>query len=141
MGGVLATSNTGRKAVGLQHMTSRAFHGPRFELLVASDALLMERIGPFWKVLVIAFGLMAVATGLDVFNFAHFQCMVTIGAGNTIAVCRPMGFMIEQNFSSGAFEHDPDRVVWDFGRKGGIAKNTDNQKNDCQPVCPLQPLI
>jgi hypothetical protein len=94
---------------------------------MASNALLMECIRPFWKILVIAFGLMAVPAGLDIFNFAHLHGMVAIGTGYPIAVHALMGVMIKKNFSSGALKHDPDRVVRDFGREGGITKNAYNQ--------------
>ena len=66
---------------------------------------------------------------------------MAVGTRDAVAARDHMGLMIEKNFSSGAFEHDPDRIVRDFGRKGGIAENAYNQQDDCQPVCQLQLLF
>jgi hypothetical protein len=127
MGDGLVSITIVRMVIGLQHMTPGTFHGTGFKFLVTSDTLLMEGIGSFGNIFIIAFKLVAIATRFDTFNFTHFHRMMTVSASDTIAVYRCMGLMIEKNFASGAFEHDPNRVVRDFGGKSSIAENTNNQ--------------
>ena len=113
-------------------MTACAFHGARFEILVASDTLGVKRIATFGHlfdvklVLVMTFqagflgllhllGLGVAVSAGPVGRFIVHGVMMAIRTGDAVAADGVMGFVVEKNLSGSDLEHISDGRIRRFG--------------------------
>jgi len=98
---------------------------------MASDALLMEGVSSFYRILPV--NQMAFPAGFRLFSIILPE-VVTIHTIISVPVLGRMHFVVEQDISCRAFQHDSNRLIRGFDREGRVADHTHNQKTDGKTI-------